>query len=129
MDLIESGKNDGAKLECGGSAWGQQGLFIQPTVFSNVTDDMRIAKEEVIPCGDTNKAGSTRDKLADNDCAFSTTRAQIFGPVQQIMCFRSVQEVIERANSTHYGLAAGVFTKDMDKALTVSSALQAGMVW
>lgn len=99
MDLIESGKNDGATLECGGSAWGQQGLFIQPTVFSNVTDDMRIAKEE------------------------------IFGPVQQIMCFRSVQEVIERANSTHYGLAAGVFTNDMDKALTVSSALQAGMVW
>lgn len=129
MDLIESGKNDGATLECGGSAWGQQGLFIQPTVFSNVTDDMRIAKEEVIPCGDTNKAGSTHDKLADNDCAFSTTHAQIFGPVQQIMCFRSVQEVIERANSTHYGLAAGVFTKDMDKALTVSSALQAGMVW
>lgn len=52
MDLIESGKNDGASLECGGSAWGQQGLFIQPTVFSNVTDDMRIAKEEVIAHGD-----------------------------------------------------------------------------
>ena len=49
MELIESGKREGATLECGGSAWGQQGLFIQPTVFSNVTDDMRIAKEEV-PC-------------------------------------------------------------------------------
>lgn len=47
MDLIESGKREGATLECGGSAWGQQGLFILPTVFSNVTDDMRIAKEEV----------------------------------------------------------------------------------
>ncbi|XP_053276720.1 aldehyde dehydrogenase 1A1 isoform X1 [Pleuronectes platessa] len=99
MELIESGKSEGATLECGGSAWGQQGLFIQPTVFSNVTDDMRIAKEE------------------------------IFGPVQQIMCFRSVHEVIQRANDTHYGLAAGVFTNDIDKALTVSSALQAGMVW
>ncbi|XP_060927451.1 aldehyde dehydrogenase, cytosolic 2-like isoform X2 [Limanda limanda] len=99
MELIESGKREGATLECGGSAWGQQGLFIQPTVFSNVTDDMRIAKEE------------------------------IFGPVQQIMCFRSVHEVIQRANGTHYGLAAGVFTNDIDKALTVSSALQAGMVW
>lgn len=49
MDLIESGKNDGATLECGGSAWREQGLFIQSTVFSNVTDDMRIAKEEVSP--------------------------------------------------------------------------------
>uniref|UniRef100_A0A8D3CX10 aldehyde dehydrogenase (NAD(+)) n=1 Tax=Scophthalmus maximus TaxID=52904 RepID=A0A8D3CX10_SCOMX len=48
MELIESGKTEGATLECGGSAWGQQGLFIQPTVFSNVTDDMRIAKEEVL---------------------------------------------------------------------------------
>ncbi|KAM3837937.1 aldehyde dehydrogenase, cytosolic 2-like [Diretmus argenteus] len=97
MELIESGKKEGATLECGGSAGGQRGLFIQPTVFSNVKDDMRIAKEE------------------------------IFGPVQQIMCFRSVKEVIQRANATHYGLAAGVFTNDIDKALTVSSALQAGM--
>uniref|UniRef100_A0A8C5NGU9 aldehyde dehydrogenase (NAD(+)) n=1 Tax=Gouania willdenowi TaxID=441366 RepID=A0A8C5NGU9_GOUWI len=48
MDLIASGKREGATLECGGSAWGQQGCFIQPTVFSNVTDDMRIAKEEVL---------------------------------------------------------------------------------
>lgn len=62
MDLIESGKRDGATLECGGSAWGQQGLFIQPTVFSDVTDDMRIAKEEVNTCGDTSEAGSTHDK-------------------------------------------------------------------
>ncbi|KAK2837520.1 hypothetical protein Q5P01_014732 [Channa striata] len=99
MELIESGKRQGATLECGGSAWGQQGLFIQPTVFSNVTDDMRIAKEE------------------------------IFGPVQQILSFHSVHEVIQRANATHYGLAAGVFTNNIDKALTVSSALQAGMVW
>ncbi|XP_068994682.1 aldehyde dehydrogenase 1A1-like [Embiotoca jacksoni] len=99
MELVESGKREGATLECGGSAWGQQGLFIQPTIFSNVTDDMRIAKEE------------------------------IFGPVQQIMCFRSVGEVIQRANATHYGLAAGVFTNDISKALTVSSALQAGTVW
>ncbi|KAM8886082.1 aldehyde dehydrogenase 1A1-like isoform 2-T2 [Spinachia spinachia] len=99
MELIESGKQEGATLECGGSAWGQQGLFIQPTVFSNVTDDMRIAREE------------------------------IFGPVQQIMRFRDTGDVIRRANATHYGLAAGVFTNDINKALTVSSALQAGMVW
>nr|XP_012626348.1 retinal dehydrogenase 1 [Microcebus murinus] len=99
LDLIESGKKEGAKLECGGGPWGNKGYFIQPTVFSNVTDDMRIAKEE------------------------------IFGPVQQIMKFKSLDDVIKRANTTHYGLAAGIFTKDLDKAITVSSALQAGTVW
>lgn len=59
MELIESGKNEGATLECGGSAWGQQGLFIQPTVFSNVTDDMRIAKEEVL-CSETHTCTDTQ---------------------------------------------------------------------
>nr|AAB32754.2 acetaldehyde dehydrogenase [Mus musculus] len=99
LDLIESGKKEGAKLECGGGRWGNKGFFVQPTVFSNVTDEMRIAKEE------------------------------IFGPVQQIMKFKSVDDVIKRANNTTYGLAAGLFTKDLDKAITVSSALQAGVVW
>uniref|UniRef100_A0A8C5L4S5 aldehyde dehydrogenase (NAD(+)) n=1 Tax=Jaculus jaculus TaxID=51337 RepID=A0A8C5L4S5_JACJA len=99
LGLIESGKKEGAKLECGGGRWGNKGFFVQPTVFSNVTDEMRIAKEE------------------------------IFGPVQQIMKFKSIDDVIKRANNTTYGLAAGVFTKDLDKALTVSSALQAGVVW
>ncbi|XP_010000931.1 PREDICTED: retinal dehydrogenase 1 isoform X2 [Chaetura pelagica] len=99
LELIESGKKEGAKLECGGGPWGNKGYFIQPTVFSNVTDDMRIAKEE------------------------------IFGPVQQIMKFKSVDEVIKRANNTTYGLAAAVFTKDIDKALTFAAALQAGTVW
>uniref|UniRef100_A0A8D0DXS4 aldehyde dehydrogenase (NAD(+)) n=1 Tax=Salvator merianae TaxID=96440 RepID=A0A8D0DXS4_SALMN len=99
LELIESGKKEGAKLECGGGPWGEKGFFIQPTVFSNVTDDMRIAKEE------------------------------IFGPVQQIMKFKTVEEVIKRANNTQYGLAAGVFTKDLDKALMFTAALQAGVVW
>lgn len=99
LDLIESGKKEGAKLHCGGRAWGNKGFFIEPTVFSDVKDDMRIAKEE------------------------------IFGPVQQIMKFKTVDEVIKRANNTTYGLAAGVFTKDLDKALTFATALQAGVVW
>ncbi|XP_037706675.1 LOW QUALITY PROTEIN: retinal dehydrogenase 1 [Choloepus didactylus] len=99
LDLIESGKKEGAKLECGGGPWGNKGYFIQPTVFSNVTDEMRIAKEE------------------------------IFGPVQQIMKFKSLDDVIKRANNTLYGLSAGIFTKDLDKAITVSSALQSGTVW
>nr|XP_033780449.1 retinal dehydrogenase 1 [Geotrypetes seraphini] len=97
--LIESGKKEGAKLECGGARWGNKGYFIQPTVFSNVTDEMRIAKEE------------------------------IFGPVQQILKFKTIDEVIKRANNTTYGLAAGIFTKDLDKALTFTTALQAGTVW
>ncbi|KAM9331106.1 aldehyde dehydrogenase 1A1-like [Gastrophryne carolinensis] len=99
LELIESGKKEGAKLECGGGPWGVKGFFIQPTVFSDVKDHMRIAKEE------------------------------IFGPVQQIMKFKTIDDVIKRANNTEYGLAAGVFTKDLDKALTVSDALQAGTVW
>ncbi|RMC17946.1 hypothetical protein DUI87_04820 [Hirundo rustica rustica] len=54
---------------------------------------------------------------------------QIFGPVQQIMKFKTIDEVIKRANNTTYGLAAAVFTKDIDKALTFAAALQAGTVW
>ncbi|EDO45538.1 predicted protein [Nematostella vectensis] len=99
MDLIESGKKEGAKMQCGGARHGNKGFFIQPTVFSDVTDDMRIAKEE------------------------------IFGPVQQLIKFKSVDEVIERANNTTYGLAAGVFTKNIDTAIAVSSGLRAGTVW
>ncbi|KAL2091952.1 hypothetical protein ACEWY4_011750 [Coilia grayii] len=99
LELIESGKREGAKLECGGGPWGQRGFFVQPTVFSDVRDDMRIATEE------------------------------IFGPVQLVMKFHSIEEVIRRANDTQYGLAAGVFTSDISKALTITSALQAGTVW
>ncbi|KAM8960567.1 aldehyde dehydrogenase 1A1 [Pelodytes ibericus] len=99
LELIESGKKEGAKLECGGSAKAGKGFYILPTVFSDVKDEMRIAKEE------------------------------IFGPVQQILKFKTMDEVIRRANNTSYGLAAGVFTKDMNKAMTMSAALQAGTVW
>uniref|UniRef100_A0A4W3IPH5 Aldehyde dehydrogenase 1 family member A1 n=1 Tax=Callorhinchus milii TaxID=7868 RepID=A0A4W3IPH5_CALMI len=99
LNLIESGKKEGAKLECGGLPWGDKGFYIQPTVFSDVTDEMRIAKEE------------------------------IFGPVQQIFKFKAIDEVIKRANNTQYGLVAAVFTKDINKAMTLASALQAGTVW
>jgi len=99
LALIESGKSEGAKLECGGSAHGDKGYFIQPTVFSDVQDNMRIAKEE------------------------------IFGPVQQILKFKTMEEVVERANNTCYGLAAAVMTKDLDTALYVANSLRAGTVW
>lgn len=99
LSLIESGKSEGAKLECGGKKVGEKGFFIEPTVFSNVTDDMTIAREE------------------------------IFGPVQQILKFTDVKDVIKRANSSCYGLGAGVFTKDLETAMLVSSRLDAGQVY
>lgn len=59
----------------------------------------------------------------------STTLLQIFGPVQEILRFKTMDEVIERANNSDFGLVAAVFTNDINKALTVSSAMQAGTVW
>ncbi|KAL5484193.1 hypothetical protein EMCRGX_G020649, partial [Ephydatia muelleri] len=56
-------------------------------------------------------------------------KEEIFGPVMQILKFKTVEEVIERANSTRYGLAGGVFTKDIDKGLMVAQAVQAGNMW
>jgi acyl-CoA reductase-like NAD-dependent aldehyde dehydrogenase len=99
LQLIEAGKKEGAKLECGGGPVGGKGYFIQPTVFSNVKDDMRIAKEE------------------------------IFGPVQQIMKFKTMEEAIERSNDTTYGLAAAVFSNDINKCLTYVQGVQSGTVW
>lgn len=103
VSYIEAGKQDGAVLACGGNAPSLQGFdggfFIEPTVFTSVTDDMRIAREE------------------------------IFGPVMSVLSFDSEEEVIERANATEFGLAAGVFTKDISRAHRVISELQAGTCW
>jgi len=99
LELIDAGKTEGATLQCGGARWGDKGFYIQPTVFSDVKDTMRIAREE------------------------------IFGPVQQILKFKTMEEVLERANDTTYGLAAGVFTNDINKALTFAQGIQAGSVW
>lgn len=99
MGLIESGKKEGATLECGGSRIGDKGFFIEPTVFSNVKDDMRISQEE------------------------------IFGPVMQISKFKTIDEVIERANRTNYGLAASVFTKNLEDALMLAQGIRAGTIW
>ncbi|XP_052281124.1 aldehyde dehydrogenase, cytosolic 2-like [Dreissena polymorpha] len=99
LGLIESGKQQGASLQCGGESQWDTGYFVKPTVFSDATDDMRIAKEE------------------------------IFGPVQSILKFKDIDEVIERANNTSYGLAAGVMTRDINKALKISQNLDIGSVW
>jgi aldehyde dehydrogenase (NAD+) len=99
LTLIDSGKKEGAKLQTGGQRHGDKGFFIEPTVFSDVQDDMRIAREE------------------------------IFGPVMQILKFKTIEEVIDRANNTAYGLGAAVFTQDINKALYVSNNIRAGTVW
>ncbi|KAE9607899.1 putative oxidoreductase [Lupinus albus] len=99
LKYIRSGVESGATLETGGDRLGNKGFYVQPTVFSNVQDGMLIAKEE------------------------------IFGPVQSIFKFKDLGEVIQRANNTQYGLAAGVFTKNLDTANTLTRALRVGTVW
>ncbi|CAG2120388.1 unnamed protein product, partial [Medioppia subpectinata] len=99
LKYIDIGRKEGAKLLAGGHRWGTEGAFVEPTVFADVTDDMTIAKEE------------------------------IFGPVQSILKFKTLDEVIERANNTTYGLAAGAFTKDVNRALKLTKDLEAGNVW
>ena len=99
MKYVESGKSEGATLKTGGSRYGDKGYFIEPTVFTDVTDDMTIAREE------------------------------IFGPVMQVQKFKDVDEVIRRGNDTNYGLAAAVYTRDVAKAHKAAAALRAGTVW
>ena len=99
MNYIDIGKKEGGKLQTGGKRVGSKGFFVEPTVFSDVTDDMTIAKEE------------------------------IFGPVMTIMKFNNVDEVIKRANNSNYGLGAGVVTKSIDTALKISNGIRAGTVY
>jgi aldehyde dehydrogenase (NAD+) len=99
LGYIEKGKQEGATCVTGGERALTEGYFVKPTVFTNVTDSMTIAKEE------------------------------IFGPVVTVLKFKDVDEVIERANKTTFGLAAGVFTKDINTAFKFSSFIEAGTVW
>jgi aldehyde dehydrogenase (NAD+) len=99
MNYIQSGKEAGAKVETGGERHGQEGYFIQPTIFSNVSDDMKIMQEE------------------------------IFGPVCSISKFETEEEVIKSGNETTYGLAAAVHTQNLNTAIRVANSLKAGTVW
>jgi aldehyde dehydrogenase (NAD+) len=99
LGYIEKGKAQGAKCMSGGERFGSRGYFIKPTVFSEVKDSMAIAKDE------------------------------IFGPVMQVLRFKEIDEVIERANTTDYGLAAAVWTRDIKKAHAIADSLRAGTVW
>jgi aldehyde dehydrogenase (NAD+) len=99
LGYCEAGQKEGAKLVLGGKRWSDKGYFVEPTVFDSVRDDMSIAKDE------------------------------IFGPVVSILPFKSFDEVVDRANRTYYGLAAAIFTKNIDKAHLYAKAVKAGTVW
>jgi aldehyde dehydrogenase (NAD+) len=99
MHYIESGMREGAQILCGGNQVGDKGYFIAPTIFADVQDSMEIARDE------------------------------IFGPVMSIIKFKDIDEVIQRANNTMYGLAAAVWTKDITKAHAIANNVRAGTVW
>ena len=96
---VSIGRDEGAELALGGSRYGDVGYFHEPTVFTGVRNDMRIAQEE------------------------------IFGPVMSVIPFDSEEEAYSIANATDYGLAAGVWTSDLARAHRASRTLRAGTVW
>ena len=103
MSFIESGKNEGAELICGGKKPDNNrlasGNFLMPTIFTRCSDSMTIVKEE------------------------------IFGPIMSVLQFDDEEEVLYRANQTHYGLAAGLFTNDIKRGHRIAKQLQAGVCW
>ena len=96
LSYIESGLAEGARLVTGGKRMDRDGFYVEPTVFADVTDDMKIAQEE------------------------------IFGPVMAVLSFAGEDEVIARANATEFGLSAGVFTQDLARAHRTVAAIKAG---
>ncbi len=99
LGYVELGNKEGAKLVVGGQRKGTEGFFVEPTIFDNVTDNMSIAKDE------------------------------IFGPVVSVLPFEDFDSMLDRANRTQYGLAAGVWTKDINKAHLYAKGVKAGTVW
>ena len=98
-NYLHQGKQAGACYVTGGNRSGERGYFVQPTVVKDVKPDMSIVREE------------------------------IFGPVVVAEPFTKPEELISRANQTQYGLAAGVWTRDISKAHRIAAGLKAGTVW
>jgi acyl-CoA reductase-like NAD-dependent aldehyde dehydrogenase len=103
LDYIESGKAEGAQIACGGGTpTGEQferGFWIEPTIFTGVSNDMRIAQEE------------------------------IFGPVLSVISYDNERQAVEIANDTMYGLASSVWSADNERAMDIASKIRAGSVW
>ena len=97
--MVSDAVAQGAKVATGGRKMNQPGAFLEPTILADITPDMTIAREEV------------------------------FGPVLSVLSFESDAEAIEIANSTEYGLVGGVFTKDVDRAMTAARKIRAGQVF
>lgn len=99
LKLIELTKREGGKIEYGGKRFGTVGNFVEPTIFTNITDDMNILKEDFI------------------------------GPIMLLMRFKTLDDVIERANRTKFGLAGGILTRDLNKAMYLNKRLDKGTIW
>lgn len=99
LGYVDIGKQEGATLVTGGKRATEKGYFVAPTVFADVKEDMRIVKEE------------------------------IFGPIVTVSKFKTVDEVVELANASEYGLAGGVHTTDINKAIDVAHRINSGTIW
>ena len=103
LDCVEMGKAEGAKVACGGYRMNDgelaKGCFIHPTLLTDVTNDMRVAQEE------------------------------IFGPVAVVIKFKTEEEVIRMANDNVYGLGGAVWTRDLNRAIRVSRGIETGRMW
>ena len=99
LGFIETGKKEGATLLTGGKRAGDKGFFVEPTVFGDVTEDMTIVKEE------------------------------IFGPVITVHKFKTIDEAVELANNSQYGLAAGIQSTNVNTCIDVARRIKAGTVW
>ncbi|CDF89377.1 ZYBA0S04-02828g1_1 [Zygosaccharomyces bailii CLIB 213] len=99
LSYVKTGTGEGARVVTGGKRHGSKGFFVKPTIFADVHENMKIVKEE------------------------------IFGPVVTVSKFSTVDEVISMANNSVYGLAAGIHTRDVNKAIDVSNRIKAGTIW
>jgi aldehyde dehydrogenase (NAD+) len=99
LGYVELGKKEGAKVAHGGKRVGNKGYYVEPTVLINCNNNMRVMREE------------------------------IFGPVVTIGTFKTVEEAIDLANDSDYGLAGGVYTQDLDVAIKVTNEVRAGTMW